>query len=415
MNIRFKGLLVPLSCVALLFCFLLLKLPAYASGPNPPVPRYVSKSGDNSDGLTWATAWNEMDQIQWNLVVPQRGDTVNIDGGTTRMIYTTPLKIQSSYSPYSPLPVKVSEEAGHNGQAVIYGAGQQDNGVEIISGNCQILGSKKSGLLICGWRGDGLVMPQGIGPHNKVQHLEICKNRGAGLHLTGGFNNIISKNIIHDNRVNVLVDPTGPIMSSFRTSWIYNSTYRTNSDGIIMGDGNNNPYVFVQDCVLGPGLKRGYHFAGASQTGGSLQNCLLINATRSNVSTVKGLTASNLTSFMTKLNPWRRAHACVRIDSNQTVYPNESLGGSVFYGGAVRVDPSIQYSTLNNTQYKTTGNTTFLSPTQVDPLFVTNVGRYRNRVPIKVLINTDFSLQAGSPAAGTGSTITSVSQLLGMF
>lgn len=39
---------------------------------------FVSKNGNNSDGRSWSTAWNELDRINWSLVRP--GDTVLIDG-----------------------------------------------------------------------------------------------------------------------------------------------------------------------------------------------------------------------------------------------------------------------------------------------------------------------------------------------
>ncbi|HEX5415272.1 MAG TPA: hypothetical protein VFZ25_06385, partial [Chloroflexota bacterium] len=47
---------------------------------------FVSKLGSNGDGRSWATAWNELDQIKWNTVRP--GDTIVLDGGQTDMTYT---------------------------------------------------------------------------------------------------------------------------------------------------------------------------------------------------------------------------------------------------------------------------------------------------------------------------------------
>ena len=35
---------------------------------------YVSKKGNNSDGRSWATAWNKLDRINWSVV--QSGDTI---------------------------------------------------------------------------------------------------------------------------------------------------------------------------------------------------------------------------------------------------------------------------------------------------------------------------------------------------
>ena len=51
---------------------------------------YVSKSGNNTDGKTWTTAWNEMNQIKWSSV--QIGDTIWVAGGT----YSTALTFGKS-------------------------------------------------------------------------------------------------------------------------------------------------------------------------------------------------------------------------------------------------------------------------------------------------------------------------------
>jgi hypothetical protein len=40
---------------------------------------YVSMAGNNKDGRSWDTAWNELDQIKWEEVSP--GATVVIAGG----------------------------------------------------------------------------------------------------------------------------------------------------------------------------------------------------------------------------------------------------------------------------------------------------------------------------------------------
>src|SRR6266567_1369019 len=42
---------------------------------------YDSKNGSNADGLSWSTAWNDVNQINWSVVNP--GDTIVIDGGST--------------------------------------------------------------------------------------------------------------------------------------------------------------------------------------------------------------------------------------------------------------------------------------------------------------------------------------------
>ncbi|HUX78949.1 MAG TPA: hypothetical protein VMW10_04280, partial [Alphaproteobacteria bacterium] len=80
---------------------------------------YVSKSGNNTDGLSWRTAWNELDQINWNLIRP--GDTVLLDGGSTNMVYTSTLTVKTDGVVNAPITIRLATEAGKNGQARIFG------------------------------------------------------------------------------------------------------------------------------------------------------------------------------------------------------------------------------------------------------------------------------------------------------
>ena len=50
---------------------------------------YISPNGDNSSGDSWETAWNELDQIDWNVISPS--SIIYIDGGTEQMVYQTGL------------------------------------------------------------------------------------------------------------------------------------------------------------------------------------------------------------------------------------------------------------------------------------------------------------------------------------
>jgi len=58
---------------------------------------YVSKNGNNSNGNSWANAWNELDQIEWNNVQP--GDFIFIDGGSDSMSYTSRITIGRGAGP----------------------------------------------------------------------------------------------------------------------------------------------------------------------------------------------------------------------------------------------------------------------------------------------------------------------------
>src|SRR6059058_3335191 len=74
---------------------------------------YISKNGNNSDGLSWATAWNELDKINWPVIQP--GDTILIDGGSQQMVYTTTFTIGKSGTYFAPITIKKATDPGRNG------------------------------------------------------------------------------------------------------------------------------------------------------------------------------------------------------------------------------------------------------------------------------------------------------------
>jgi hypothetical protein len=80
---------------------------------------YVSKGGDNTDGRSWRSAWNDFDQIDWNAVQP--GDTIQLDGGASEVVYTSTLQIGKSGDVDKPITLKLSSEPGHDGRVVIDG------------------------------------------------------------------------------------------------------------------------------------------------------------------------------------------------------------------------------------------------------------------------------------------------------
>ena len=100
---------------------------------------YVSKTGNNADGRSWATAWNELDQIDWSVIQP--GDVILIDGGAIAcpatcvnfpecvdysgdscgMVYNTPLVVNANGTQDNPITIKLASESGKNGTVVIDG------------------------------------------------------------------------------------------------------------------------------------------------------------------------------------------------------------------------------------------------------------------------------------------------------
>ena len=78
---------------------------------------YVSKNGNNADGKSWTTAWNELNQINWSVIQP--GDTILLDGGTNGMTYTTTLSIGKGGLQELPIAIQRATGSGHNGQVIL--------------------------------------------------------------------------------------------------------------------------------------------------------------------------------------------------------------------------------------------------------------------------------------------------------
>ncbi len=88
-----------------------------AGGPAQGQSFYVSKAGSNANGKSWATAWNELDQINWTAVQP--GDTIFLDGGMTKMVYTTILTVGTNGTEAAPILIQRATEAEHDSRSAI--------------------------------------------------------------------------------------------------------------------------------------------------------------------------------------------------------------------------------------------------------------------------------------------------------
>lgn len=406
---------------------------ALATSDFGPHQYYVSKSGDNTNGRTWATAWNELDQIHWEYINTLQGDSIVIDGGAHRMIYRKPLQVQATQSNYYPLRVSVSTEKLHNGQVVI-APGSEAIGINVSSGAIQLNGSKRAGIFVYGAK-RGISVNATTPYPSSIKNIEISHCTEAGVYVGPSYYPLpLSQLLIHDNATNVVTVHNGtPGGASLSKCWIYNSSHRVNTDGVRL-DGTTSapsPAVALTNCVLGPGLRDGINNTTAAARP-TLTNCLLINASRSNVSSYS-VNLQNVTSFMTRLNPSQMSHSGIKLQTSTTGYPYQlgsSVKQSIVYGGLVDIPltvpspihsyppaPPIPFpiTVERNTQFQTTGNTMVLAPTMVNPQFVSPVGALHNQTPIPILMGLDFSLRPNSTATGTGSTVTSVKNLLSTF
>ncbi len=291
---------------------------------------YVSRSGDDTDGRSWATAWNELAHIDWSVVGP--GSRIVIDGGavpcpspydfTTRrpgvdcgMEYDTPLRVQASGSPGRPLVVALSSEPGHDGTAVFFGGRatplpycHQRNYSAHAARRYGILVGDRHDVVIDGGHRSGIMVygaVQGVRVSSPsaarltFERLEVFDNGslvetsdgfltdGEGFSLAGGVDTLLRGVIIHDNGQDGVQDETRPAGSldglAFDTDWIYNrrenpehpgysfnepqSEGCTHADAIqLYSGGPHESGLSVTDSILGPLVNQGL-YPGDGDTG----------------------------------------------------------------------------------------------------------------------------------------------------
>ncbi len=230
---------------------------------------YVSRAGNDKDGTSWATAWNELNQIKWSSV--PAGSTIYVDGGalpcvspydftTTRpgvtcgMEYDTTLTVGASGSVGSPITLRLSDEVGRNGTAVFFGGrsiplpychqtGYTGSAVRtygvLIGGyhDVTIDGGHRGGIMVYGAT-YGVQISSTAANDITLARMEIFDNGtwgtsgGGGLYtdnpgikLLGGTNTHIIGDLIHDNGQDEIQDGTRSPGSLngllIDTSWLY--------------------------------------------------------------------------------------------------------------------------------------------------------------------------------------------------
>ena len=434
---------------------------------------YVSKTGDNADGLSWTTAWNELNQINWSVIQP--GDTLLLDGGTTSMTYTTTLNIIKSGTATAPITVKLATDSGHNGQAIIFGgrstplpycgqttytyqtAGVLANGVNFNANSYVIVdGTKWNGITDYGHNSDGIIFANGAS-YDTVRNMDIYDNGSADSNYTNntwetdkagirpiGTNLTFEQIDIHDNGQDNF-QSGGPLNNfTLRHSWLHYTRQNptqptgvafnfpcTHQDGIqVYGGGTEGNYLLV-DSIIGPGLMQGTIMGEAPDGNGNsavvnnvtIRITLFLNAGSNNMMAYPNINNKNwqvdhVTSFLTpagnpyigtgRTPPGGTSHAAFYIDGTGT-----SIVNSVIYGGNIHLPNGATGS--GNCQWQTTNYTSAIAGQTIDPKFVTDVSNFSawpNYPSMDQLTNTDFSLQTGSPCIGSGSSITSVAQLI---
>src|SRR2546426_3693597 len=193
-----------------------------------PATWYVSLNGSNADGMSWATAWADLNRVNWSVV--RSGDTIVVDGGLSTCA-VSPYDFQSPspnpgvtcgarYSPFTVgqngVTIAASTEIGRNGTVVVDGGRDtplpycQQPSYSAASGSAYGIDfAGHSGVVIDGRHRSGIVV------------------RGAqyGVRMRGGGNDTLRNVELFDNGY-----PT-------TTSAGYNS----DGDDIVMS-GQNNIY-----------------------------------------------------------------------------------------------------------------------------------------------------------------------------
>lgn len=423
---------------------------------------YVSKNGSNSNGLTWATAWNELDQINWAAVLP--GDNIEIDGGSSTMTYTSTLTVGANGSSGQPITIERSVESGHDGTVEIFGgrtfilpecyqssytyvtSGVRNRGI-IVGNHSWIVvdGTKWRGIKIHGHNQYGLTL--GTTADNIiVRYIDIYDNGNATLITNisdpnyntwypdlqgvnfGGTNNTFEKMTIHDNGQDAF--QTGSALSNLtiRKSWLYNTrthsayssgnvawNYCRHSDGLQIFGGGTESGVTIEDTIFGPGLLQGVILGQTPSTvinNVSISNSLFINTANANIlgyatTNPQNWTIDHVTSYINTNNDPILGGSSENISLDGA---NHTVSNTIVSNGRVLITATgMTYS--NNCQFNLISGS--INGTVANPLFTSLP--VSNPPSLTDQINADFSLQSGSPCTGRGSRVTSTAQLFTLF
>ncbi|MEM7133423.1 MAG: carbohydrate binding domain-containing protein [Chloroflexota bacterium] len=282
---------------------------------------HVSTSGDNSDGLSEATAWNECDQINWGTVTA--GDTITLYAGT----FTTQLRPTISGTLTDPIYIRTSGGVvtiqGSRGTTLLPEAGTTgitaetatEHGVWIDQSYIDIDGGDLSGIVIQSWQGHGIFYRK-ESANCTLKNVEVrncgwveesdswtgggitytgplaAYPNGAGIRL-GGPGHKFERVIVHDCGQDAIQstdgDDNGLGTISFKQCWFHNArkhTLTNNSEPV--GGPNSESFNFAshtdvqvysggtvtdisfENCVIGPGLTHSL-ILGQTGTGGSTE------------------------------------------------------------------------------------------------------------------------------------------------
>jgi O-antigen/teichoic acid export membrane protein len=388
---------------------------------------YVSKEGNNTDGKSWETAWNEVDQIRWENVSP--GDTIVMGGGE----YHTNMKVGASGVFGAPITITT------NGAQVILD-GQRppppycgESEYIPTMGQDAIDLEGQSFIVIDGqeWKGivlrnhkRGIMMREGAS-NIIVRNVEIYSNGwsvgsgantapdGAGVEL-GGSDVLFERVIIHDNGQDSFQAGWGVWNFTLRNSWLYNSrehptvrgkpfNYCAHTDAIQIYDGGLQGPVVLENNIIGPSFTQGIMINNKATVNNVLiKNTLFVSNGEGSIVIQKGGSSSN----------WTLQNVTVVQDAvdeswNVNMNGNDHLvRDSIFWGGPWGMgifhwsEAISNYNWLTRDQYDVA--------LELDPMFLDDdYSGFQGAG----FADFDFSIQNPAIPPGTGSAITSVTQL----
>ncbi len=411
-----------------------------------PRIHYVSKLGSNENGRSWETAWNELDQINWDVIEP--GAEILIDGGESEMVYTSQLHIQKTGTSNKPIWISLADQAGRNGKVVIFGGrtiplpycgqttysyitdGVRANGVHIEDSAWVIIdGLKWGGITIHGHNGRGMRFDSDSN-NITVRNTEIYDNGIASQNDEGewrpnmpgvglaGSGITFERALIHDNGQDAFQSMSGEnniADFTIRLSWLYNSrihpivneafNHCRHPDGLQIFDGGVISGVTIEESIIGPGLTQGVIFGQSETAGGSLaivndvtlRNTLFTKASGLNIMGYPDVKSQRwIIDNVTSHCPTQYTGVCLWLEGTDHAVTN-----SIFSGSQIVLPDGLD-TFYGNCQWNSEG---FVLGQIVNPLF-TDVDETD---PFSL---DDYSLLPNSPCTGRGSSITSVSQLL---
>lgn len=416
---------------------------AYASQANTTF--YVSKNGNNQDGRSWQSAWNEMNQIDWNQI--GAGDTILIDGGSSGMTYSTGLDIGRSGNYNNPIRISTSAESGRNGKVTLFGGRSQklpycgqssfynESGLGWFGirtndhSYIEIDGRDWRGLSVHGFERSGIRVDRNS-RNITIRNVEVHNNgyakstsrgwepEGVGLRL-GGENVLLERAIIYDNGQDAIQSLWHDNnLKNFRMNytWLHNSrrhpsvdqafNYCTHTDGIQIYDGGIIEDITIENSIVGPGFTQPLIMGQARASNGAwadVQNVLIRDTiiTKATDNAVYGYRNSNSRNWHLE-----RVTLDCATTTGQCLYlmnRDHTVSNSVLYKGRVIFPNGMINQVYNNCAYQ---NIEFQLGKNADPRFAQISDSDRFALD-------DYAIPSSSECAGLGSRITSVQQLLG--